>query len=271
MTAAAIAVAALAALTLFVRRLEPRLAFFPFAGEDTTPADAGIPFRAHTIDTADGERLRLWHLAHDTPAARVVYFHGNGGNLSMWAPVLGGLWQQGFDVVAIDYRGYGVSSGRPTESGLYRDVDATLAFVRERTPPAGAPLVYWGRSLGTAMAAYAAARQPPDGIILEAGFPSARSVLETNPLLWMLSWLSRYRFSTADWMQRVQRPALVLHGDRDSVIPYRLGQRLFASLAQPKTFVTLHGGDHNDAEPPDSRAYWSAVRAFVDTLRATKR
>ena len=269
MTAAAIAIATLVAVALFVRLVEPRLAFFPLAGEDITPAELGIPFRAHTLDTADGERLRLWHLVSDAPAARVVYFHGNGGNLSMWIDILVGLWHERFDVVAIDYRGYGVSTGRPTESGLYRDVDATIAFVRDRLPHVNAPLVYWGRSLGTPMAAYAASREAPAGVVLEAGFPNVRGVLESNPVLWTLSWFSTYRFATADWMAAVRCPALVLHGDRDSVIPYRLGQRLFATIGEPKTFVTIRGGDHNDASPADPDIYWTSIRRFVESLRTS--
>jgi fermentation-respiration switch protein FrsA (DUF1100 family) len=257
---------ALVMLAWLVRQIEPRLAFFPIAGEDVTPADAGVPFRAETIGTADGERLRLWHLAHDAPRARIVYFHGNGGNLSMWSDVFVGLWHEGFDVVAFDYRGYGLSSGDPSETGLYRDADAVLTFVHDRAPLRGLPLIYWGRSLGTAVAAYAASVRPPDGIVLEAGFPSVRSVLETNPLMWMLSWVSSYRFPTADWMASVRRPALVLHGDRDGVIPYRLGQRLHAGLPGPKTFVTIRGGDHNDPAPAERGAYWDHVRAFVTTV-----
>jgi uncharacterized protein len=256
----------LAVVAGLVRLVEPSLAFFPLGGEDETPARYGIPYVPLTITTADGERIHVWHLPRADARAQVVYFHGNGGNLSMWSPILADLWRQGYDVIAVDYRGYGVSTGRPTESGLYRDVDATLAFVGERAPAIAAPLVYWGRSLGATMAAYAAARQPPAGVVLEAGFPSARSVLETNPLLWTLSWLSRYRFATVEWMTTVRRPVLVLHGDQDSVIPYRLGRRLFASLGEPKTFVTIRGGDHNDAAPVDPEAYWTALRRFVEGL-----
>jgi fermentation-respiration switch protein FrsA (DUF1100 family) len=270
MTAAALAVVALVALTIAVRWIEPRLAFFPLAGEDVTPASLGIPFRAHTIETADGERLRLWHLERDAPIARVVYFHGNGGNLSMWSDVLAGLWREGFDVVAIDYRGYGLSTGRPSETGLYRDVDACLAFVFERLPRV-APLIYWGRSLGTPLAAYGASRRPPGGVVLEAGFPSMRSVVETNAVLWALSWLSSYRFPTSRWMQWVQRPVLVIHGDRDSVIPYRLGQRLYDSHTGTKTMVTIRGGDHNDPSPAQPEIYWTAVRSFTRRLPAALR
>src|SRR5262245_34833213 len=266
----AVLLVSLGALTLLVRWVEPKLAFFPLRGEDRTPASYGIDHHSVTVTTGDGEQLRLWRLPHPTPLAEIVYSHGNGGNLSLWSDVLAGLHQQGFSVVAVDYRGYGLSSGRPSEEGLYRDVDATIAFATRDRPDRNVPLIYWGRSLGSTLAAYAASRLPPSGVVLEAGFPTVRSVLETNPVLWILSWLSSYRLPTAEWMSVVRQPVLVLHGDHDSVIPYRLGQRLFASLPGPKTFVTIHGGDHNDAVPADPEAYWTAVRRFAENLRAPR-
>ncbi len=262
--------AAGALVTWFVRRIEPRLAFFPLAGETVTPRTAGVDFVADTIPTDDGERLRVWRLPHASAIAEVVYFHGNGGNLSLWSDVLVGLWQQDLEVTAVDYRGYGVSSGSPSERGLYRDVEATLRFVDRHPRRAGVPRIYWGRSLGTVAAAYAAHHRPADGVVLEAGFPSMRAVLETNPLLWLLSWVSTYRMPTAEWMASVRQPTLVLHGDRDSVIPYRLGQRLYDALPGPKTFVTIPGGDHNEAVPADAGAYWLAVRQFIASLHAPR-
>ena len=261
-----LALVALAALAWLVRQAEPKLAFFPVTGEDVTPQSSGVAYEAHTVVTSDGERLMLWRLPRSDARATVLYFHGNGGNLSMWCDVLVGLWRRNLEVIAIDYRGYGLSSGRPSEPGLYRDVDATLNFIdqrHQRGRPAGHPVVYWGRSLGTAMAAYAASRQPPDGVVLEAGFPNMRAVLETNPLMWLLSWFSTYRFATKDWMASVTQPALVIHGDRDSVIPYRLGQRLYRELQGPKKFVTIAGGDHNEPVPADPKIYWGAIDTFV--------
>jgi fermentation-respiration switch protein FrsA (DUF1100 family) len=265
LTQTAVVLVLLGVVAAAVRFAESKLAFFPSPGETRTPDALGIAFTATTLDTSDGERIRVWHLPRPDARARVVYFHGNGGNLSLWAAVLGGVWQQGFDVIAVDYRGYGVSTGQPSERGLYRDVDATLAFV-QRLPPLDAPLVYWGRSLGTPIAAYAASRHAPDGVIFESGFPTMRSVLETNPVMWVLSWLSSYSFPTADWMAGVTSPALVLHGDRDRVIRYSLGQRLFERLPGPKRFVTLPNVDHNDGAAPDWTLYWNAVRDFVAEL-----
>lgn len=150
-------------------------------------------------------------------------------------------------------------------------MDATLQWVESQPRRANVPLIYWGRSLGTVMAAYAARRHAPDGVVLEAGFPSMRAVLEDNPVMWTLSWFASYRFPTAEWMADVRAPTLVLHGDRDSVIPYRLGQRLYASVPGPKTFVTLPGGDHNEPVPRDADSYWKAIQAFVSVAGEGRR
>jgi fermentation-respiration switch protein FrsA (DUF1100 family) len=254
-------------LVAIVRRVEPRFAFFPTAGETTTPADFGVPFESATLSTADGERLRGWALAAARPRALVLYFHGNGGNLSIWTPILVGVQQHGYDVRAIDYRGYGASSGRPTERGLYRDVDAALEWTAGQAR-AGVPIVYWGRSLGTAMAAYAAARRRPDGLILEAGFPDARSLLRASPPLAFLGLFSSYRFPTAQFASTARCPVLVVHGDSDRVIPFTNGRALFEALPEPKQFLTVRGGDHNDARPADATIYWAAIDAFIAGLRA---
>jgi uncharacterized protein len=256
---------ALAALTALVRWLEPRIAFFPFPGEDDTPRSAGLPFDAVTIETSDGERLRAWAIHGPEPRARIVYFHGNGGNLSNWSPTLSAVARRGYSVLAVDYRGYGLSTGRPTERGLYRDVDATIA--RPWTGTEGKlPLIYWGRSLGGAMAAYAATVRRPNGVIVEAGFADARSAVRGSPVLAVLSLLASYRFPAADFINQANVPVLQLHGDRDSVIPIELGRELFQKITGPKEFVVIPGGDHNDAAPRDADAYWAAIDRFITSV-----
>lgn len=258
-------VVAIAALALLVRWLEPRMAFFPFPGEDETPQHAGIPFEALTIRTSDGERLRAWLMTPPAPQAaraRIVYFHGNGGNLSNWSPILTSIVRRGYAVLAIDYRGYGLSTGRPTERGLYRDVEAAVALT---WPDAlkTLPVIYWGRSLGSAMAAYGATVRKPDGVIIEAGFPGARAAVRSSPILAVLSLLASYRFPAGEYLNQANVPVLMLHGDRDRVIPFALGRELFEQVTAPKEFVTIAGGDHNDAAAPDPKAYWTAVDRFI--------
>jgi len=255
------------ALAVVARLLEPRFAFFPGTGDTPPPAEPGVQITAWSVATSDGERLQGWSLEPESTRATVLYFHGNGGNLSVWEPILTGLARRGFAVVAFDYRGYGASTGRPTEQGLYRDVEAVVERFRA-LPRRPLPVVYWGRSLGTAMAAYATTLAAPDGVILESGFPDARSITRTSPVLAVLAVFSSYRFPTAEFMRRsaAPLPALVMHGDSDSVVPFELGRSLFARINERKTFMTIRGGDHNDAVPADP-AYWPQVDRFVAGLR----
>jgi len=252
------------ALTVLVRWLEPRMAFFPFPGETETPRELGVPFEAVTLTTADGERLRAWRMPAADPRARIVYFHGNGGNLSNWTPILAGIVHRGYSLLAIDYRGYGLSTGRPTERGLYRDVDAAVrqAWTEERA----LPLVYWGRSLGGSMAAYAATVRAPDGVIVESSFSNARAAVRDSPALAALSFLASYRFPAGEFLNRANVPVLVMHGTSDSVIPFARGRELFDELRTPRQFFAIQGGDHNDAVPPDAAAYWAAVDRFIQQL-----
>jgi fermentation-respiration switch protein FrsA (DUF1100 family) len=257
--------ATLIVLKFLVPSLERRMVFFPFAGEDATPASAGIPYQPVTIATSDGERLAAWQLEPESPVADVVYFHGNGGNLSVWLPVFVALHQMNLRVLAVDYRGYGLSTGTPSEKGLLRDAEAVVRYAHVHRS-GRRPLVYWGRSLGGAVAAAATRVEPPDGLILESAFPDKTSVIRWNPLLRALNVFATYRFPTLEWLRGFTRPVLVMHGDRDSVIPYRLGQELYERLESPKTFLTIRGADHNDPFDITHREYWSPVLTFIQSL-----
>jgi len=253
-----------------VARVEPRLTFFPSAGETETPRSIGLEYEAVSIRTADEETIAAWWMPHEAARADVVYFHGNGGNLSMWLPILAGVQASGLNVLAFDYRGYGRSTGSPTEKGLYRDADAVLAELarlRQRESAAGTtvrrPIIYWGRSLGGPVAAYATTVTRPDGLILESTFPEKRAVLGRQLVLRTLDLLASFRFETADMLRGFDRPTLVMHGDSDSVVPYAAGRALFERLSEPKRFVTLRGADHNDFHPATAREYWEAVNDLV--------
>ena len=142
-------------------------------------------------------------------------------------------------------------------------IDIGFAFIAK--PPRQVDVAFRRDvSIGAVMAAYAASRRAPDGVILEAGFPNARAIFENNPVMSALTLFTTYRFPTARWMTTVSAPALVLHGDSDSVIPYRLGQRLYESLPGPKRFVTIERGHHNDLEYVNPTAFWDAIADLVN-------
>ena len=269
--AIATVVAAIAGLVMFkalIGALEPRLVFFPSAGEDRNPASLGIAYEAVRIQTSDGERLVAWQLEPTDPIADVVYFHGNGGNLSVWLPVFAALHAHNLRVLAVDYRGYGLSSGSPSEEGVYRDAEALVKHAAAHRPQsAGRPLVFWGRSLVGPIAAAATHTLRPDGLILESSFADKAAVVRSNPVLRMLNVFGAYRFETVKLLKDFSGPVLVLHGNRDSIVPFALGRELHDLLNTPKRFVEIAGADHNDLIDASRTDYWTPVLDFVRNLR----
>jgi fermentation-respiration switch protein FrsA (DUF1100 family) len=254
------------ALWLLVRWMQPSMAFFPMRGVQRTPDAFGIPYEILQIETVDGVRLHGWWMPHPSPRAQVIYWHGNGGNLALWLDVLADIRERGFSVLAVDYRGYGDSEGAPSERGIYVDAAATHAYFRERLRRSGIPTIYWGRSLGAAVASHAAAGDRPDALILESPFPDVRFLFRTNPIMLPLTYLGAYRFPTAEHLQSYEGPLLVMHGDADSIIPFEAGKQVFdRAPTSRKTLVVLEGADHNDMHARH-RDYWRSVDSFVNQL-----
>jgi fermentation-respiration switch protein FrsA (DUF1100 family) len=256
---------ALGALKAVVLAIESSFAFFPDRGLGDTPATFGVPFDNLAIVTADGETLHGWHIPVDRPRADVIFWHGNGGNLSVWLPAYLDFPARRLSLVAFDYRGYGRSTGAPSERGLYRDTDAVLDdFWRRRRQDV--PVIYWGRSIGTAFAAYATTIRKPDALVLETPFSDADALLQNVPALRILARLSSYRFPVAEFLRDFDRPVLVVHGDRDEVIPIAVGRALFDSLRAPKTFAEIPGAHHNDLRVANPAPYQSAIDTFLDAI-----
>jgi fermentation-respiration switch protein FrsA (DUF1100 family) len=260
-------IAAILVLRSLVTALEPRLVFFPYRGEDANPSQLGLRYDVVRLTTSDGERLIAWQLEPERPKADIVYFHGNGGNLSVWMPVLAGLYHLRYRVLAVDYRGYGLSTGSPSEEGVYRDAEATVRHAADTRRDSKRPLVFWGRSLGCAVAAHATRTVAPDGLILESPFPDKASVIRSHLVFRALNvFFGVYRFATVELLRDFTRPVLVVHGDRDSIIPFALGREVFDALTAPKQFVTVSGGDHNDFFDESHSSYWTPITTFIDSL-----
>jgi hypothetical protein len=261
---------ALVAIKLVVWVLEPRMAFFPIRGVQETPAAFGLAFRDVRIPTPDGETLHAWWLEHPQPRAQVLFWHGNGGNLSLWLDVIVELRRRGFSVLAMDYRGYGDSTGRPSERGMYVDADAAVTVFDSQLRKPGIPVVFWGRSLGTSVAASAAGRTRPDALVLESPFSDVAAIFRGNPVMQFFRLFSSYEFPTLRLIERYDGPLLVIHGERDTIIPFQAGRDFFdRAPTGRKTFVPVRGADHNDLHVADPASYWAAIDRFVSGLSKT--
>ncbi len=242
---------------------EPWMTFHPTRGSSASPRDYGVSFVEHRIPTSDGEVVVVWQLPHPNPVGELVFFHGNAGNLSLWLGFLIEAAQRGLSVTALDYRGYGESSGSPTESGLEKDVEATLELFWSKIHQSDRPVVYWGRSLGGPFAAYATRLRSPDALILEATFRNKNSLLRHFPVLRALNVFSRFRFPTLKHLKDSDCPILVVHGDRDTVVPLEEGEVLFEDLKEPKQFLLIPGGNHGGLQSVEPEIYWNTILEFV--------
>lgn len=211
----------------------------------------------------DGTRLHGWYFGNEQrpEAATVIYFHGNGGNISNVGWLGERLAKRGFNVLLFDYRGYGRSDGTATyETDLYLDGEAAVLFVINEKHVPRDRIVLYGQSLGTAVATDVATRQKVGAVMLESGFSSASSLAATA-LPWLprfLHVLARNRFESAEKLRSVRVPVLISHGDPDPVIPTAEGRALFAAANEPKEFLIVPAAGHN--------VFGSAGSAYLDQL-----
>ncbi len=247
------------ALTAFAFFLQRQLQYFP--DRSPVPLPAGERFRGLEeveLVTADGVRLAAWHWPGARPPT-IVIFHGNAGHRGNRLPWMVQLHDLGFGVFCLDYRGYGGSGGAPTERGLFRDADATVAWLAARAPGA---LVYLGESLGCGVAVELAVRHPPAGLILQSGFTSAVDIAASAYPFLPVRLMMWDRFECRARIERLRCPLLMIHGERDTIIPMRLGRALFEAAPEPKEWLVVRGADHNDPIWVDPE-YAEKIEAFL--------
>ena len=223
------------------------LLFFPTRALDATPALARLPYEDLELATSDGERLHGWWIPAARPpaVAHVLFFHGNGGNISHRLPHARALTDAGLDVLLFDYRGYGRSTGSPDEKGTYRDARAAREALLARPGVEPAAVVYLGESLGGAVAVELAVEHPPAALVLQSSFTSLRAMARLHyPVVPAVAVPDAY--PTIDRIARVACPVLVVHGDRDDIVPAGHGRALFAAARGPKRLEIVPGAGHND-------------------------
>ena len=223
------------------------LVYFPQMGREhvATPASYRLPYEDVSIATEDGEKLHAWWIPAPERRGSVVLFHGNAGNISHrldYARMFSGL---GYDTLLVDYRGYGRSTGSPSEEGTYRDAAASWRWLVDTKGIPANEITVFGESLGGAVACWLAERQKPRALVLASTFTSVPDLGAEAYRFLPVRLLSRFKYDTRACVARVEAPVLVVHSARDDIIPYAHGRRLYDAAREPKAFLEIEGG-HND-------------------------
>jgi fermentation-respiration switch protein FrsA (DUF1100 family) len=253
---------------MFRRALTNALLFYPERGQARSPADLGMPFEAVWLRARDGVRTQAWWIPAPGDGPVVVFFHGNAGTMSDRlenARLLRGL---GVSLLMAEYRGYGDSEGKPSERGLRLDAERAVAEARQRSD--GNAVVVFGRSLGGAVAIDVASRTPRgiDGLIVESTFTSLPDMARAATRMSLAARVVAYRFDSLTKIRRLEMPILIVHGEADDLVPFRMGEALrdAARRAACVQFHSVASGDHNSTWVLGGAPYLRAWREFLDLV-----
>lgn len=260
-------------LMLIVHLAQARLLFQPhFGGRELAadPGRLGLQFESVEIDTADGERLHGWWIPHSTPRASVLFSHGNAGNISHRLDSVQIFHELGLDVLIYDYRGYGRSTGRPSEAGVYRDAEAALDWMTDEKSVAPEDLVLFGRSMGAAVSADLARKRPPACLILESAFTSVPD--RAAEIYWWIPvrWLLKIDMNTREYVSGSDWPTLVIHSRDDEIVPFRHGRRVAAAAGDDAELLEISGG-HNTGFMDSRETYVEGLERFLDHCVGSRR
>lgn len=257
-----VAVATYLGLTLFMFFRQSRYVYYPARELRITPATARLPYEDVQVRTSDGETIHGWYVPHPQARATVLICHGNAGNI---ADRIDSLWRFhdfGVNVCIFDYRGYGRSTGKPSEAGTYRDAEAVWAWLTGTRGIATNRIALFGESLGGGVASWLAVQKRPGALVLESTFTSVPDLAARLYPFLPARWLCRIRYDTLSRMPSIACPVLVAHSETDEMIPFAHGRKLFEAAGEPKTFFVMKGS-HNGGREQTGKAYDEAVEGFL--------
>ena len=243
------------------------LVYHPMADIEMTPADMGWDYEDLTLSTADGVNVNAWFVPAPDARAVLLFCHGNAGNIGHRLDSIRIFRNLGLSVLIFDYRGFGRSEGRPSETGTYQDVRAAWDFLVTQKDVEPKQIIIFGRSLGGAVAGHLAAhlgqKETPGALILESTFTSLPDMAARLYPFLPVRWLAKYSYNTLGRMSDIHAPVLVVHSPGDEIIPYAHGQALYAAASEPKMFLEISGG-HNSGFLISGTVYVDGLRLFLE-------
>jgi fermentation-respiration switch protein FrsA (DUF1100 family) len=216
-----------------------------FTPLDFTPDELGLAFEEVVVEAADGVCILGWYLPAWNASHTLLYCHGNAGNIGDWVQAAPPFVESGISLLIWDYRGYGRSQGQPSEEGLLMDGLAMWHWLKARAKTDGLPASILGKSLGSAVAAHIATQEKPAGLILDSAFTSMREIVSMHAS-WVPKEMIPPLYESLEWAPAITCPTLVVHGERDMLVPLTQGQKLFEAITAPKIMRVIPAAGHND-------------------------
>jgi len=242
-----------------------RLIYFPSPGP--VPSATAVGGRDVVLTTEDGIRLGAWYFPAASDGPAVLVCNGNAGDRSMRVTLAAALHRMGLSVLLFDYRGYGGNPGRPSEDGLAADARAAQQWLAARDGVT--KIVYFGESLGAAVAVGLAVERPPAALVLRSPFTSLPDVAAVHYPWLPVRRLLLDRYPSIDRIGALRVPLLVIAGDRDDIVPERLSRRLYDAAGEPKRYVLVPGAGHNDPELLDGPRMLDEIKGFLSATGVT--
>ncbi len=252
---------------VFYPRIENFFIFFPQRAFDFTPEGMQLNHEEVYFDTEDGKKLHGWFFPLDGDFPVILFCHGNAGNISHRLDNVGLLLKHKLQVFVFDYRGYGKSSGRPSEKGLYQDGLAAYNHLTGKRHLRPAQIIIFGRSLGAAVAIEVALQKEIRSIIIESAFTSTKDMARAIWLFRLFSYFLPAHYNNQKKITDLDVPKLFIHGERDEIVPFSMGQRLFESAKAPKYFFPLKSAGHNDTFVVSGERYFRTIATFIKEAR----
>ena len=248
---------------IFYSKIENHFIFFPQTSFSLTPDNLHLNYKEVYFYSQDRERLHGWFFPADKDAPVILYCHGNACNISDMLEHTSLLIEKNLQVFLFDYRGYGKSTGTPSEKGIYMDAQAAYDYlVNEENIPTD-KIVLFGHSLGAAAAIHIAQKNKIRSIIIESAFTSTKDMSKKIFPFNTVSFLLPANYNNLEKIGKINMPKLIIHGQDDEIVPFEMGRRLFEASKEPKYFYPINGAGHNDASIVGGERYFKVVADFV--------
>lgn len=256
-------------LAVLIYLFQPKLIFHPHREIEATPALLALDYEELVLTTSDGVAINAWWVPHPAARANLLFLHGNAGNISHRLDSIQIFHDLGLSILIIDYRGYGKSTGEPSEQGTYIDAETAWHYLIKERKLNQDQIILFGRSLGGAIASWLAEKYTPAGLIMESSFTSVADMGNYYYPYLPTSMLARIKYASIDRIQNIKAPILIIHSKDDEIIPYSHAEQLFTEAVKEKTtqktFMDINGG-HNEGFILSGKKYSDGLNQFISNI-----